>query len=127
MNTRHTGTCGERLVRDYLVGKGYAIVDCNLRVGNVEVDILAMHGNRIVVVEVKTRKAGHPDADFGIDRAKILRLARAGGNYVKLHNMPHEVQIDLVLVTVGIDDDFGSVEIEHLEDVALPPVRRHHR
>lgn len=125
MSTKSIGDRGEQLVFDFLVAKGYAIVDRNLRVGNVEVDILAMYGNRIVVVEVKTRKAGHLDSDFGIDRAKILRLARAGANYVKQKNLPHEVQIDLVLVTSG--DDFGSVEIEHLEDVALPPMRRHHR
>lgn len=119
--TKQIGSAGEQLAFETLAAKGYAIIARNARIGNVEVDILAQHGGRLVVVEVKTRGSGHLDANFGIDREKLLRLCRAGSNYVKMKNLPLEVQIDAVLITNHPD---GSVEVEHMEDIALPPRRR---
>jgi len=119
--TKQIGNKGEDLILEILTGKGYAIIGRNVRIGRVEVDILAQHGARLVVVEVKTRTEDHWDSNFGIDRAKILRLCRAGASFVKTRNLPFEVQIDLALVTNFND---GSIEVEHLEDVAMPPMRR---
>lgn len=104
-----------------LASKGYAIIGRNVIIGHVEVDILAMHGARVVIIEVKTRKDDHLDCNFAIDREKICRLCRAGANYVKINNLPHEVQIDAILITNHAD---GTVDVEHMEDIALPPRRR---
>lgn len=121
MTTKEIGDAGEQLAYEELTGKGYAIIDRNVHLGNVEVDILAQAGGRLVVVEVKTRGEEHLDERFGIDRQKLLRLCRAGASYVKSMNLPLEVQIDVILITNYRD---GRVEVEHLEDVALPPRRR---
>ncbi|MDE6513695.1 MAG: YraN family protein [Muribaculaceae bacterium] len=115
------GKAGEDLACELLTGKGYAIIRRNAIVGGVEVDIIAQHDSRLIIVEVKTRKADHWDTRFGIDREKILRLCRAGASYVKSQNLPLEVQIDAVLVVNNPD---GSQTIDHLEDIALPPRRR---
>lgn len=119
--TKYIGNEGETLACELLTGKGYAIVGRNVIIGRVEVDILAMNSNRIVIVEVKTRNEDHLDQNFGIDREKIYRLCRAGSTYVKMHNLPHEVQIDAILITNHAD---GSTDVEHIEDIALPPKRR---
>lgn len=120
-STKQIGNQGEELIMQLLAAKGYAIVGRNVIIGRVEVDILAIHGGRLVVVEVKTRREGHFDSNYGVDRAKVLRLCRAGASYVKTRNLPFEVQIDLALVTNFND---GHSEVEHLEDVAMPPKRR---
>lgn len=119
--TKNIGDSGEQLAYEELAAKGYAIIDRNARIGNVEVDILAQHGTRLVIVEVKTRRDDHLDVRFGIDREKILRLCRAGSTYVKMKNLPLEVQIDVILITNHPD---GTAEVEHLEDIAMPPRRR---
>lgn len=121
MTTKDIGNTGEQLATETLTAKGYAIIDRNLRIGNVEVDILAQLNNRIVIVEVKTRNEDHLDERFGLDREKLRRLARAGDSYVRLRNLPHEVQIDAVLITNFND---GHTEIEHIEDISMPPMRR---
>lgn len=121
MTTKEIGDAGEQLACEELTAKGYAIVDRNVRVGGVEVDILAQGAGRLVICEVKTRGAEHLDARFGIDRQKLLRLARAGASYVKMKNLPLEVQVDVVLVTNYPD---GRSEVEHLEDIMMPPRRR---
>lgn len=115
------GKTGEDLACDLLTGKGYAIIDRNTILGGVEVDILAQHDSRLVIIEVKTRKADHWDDRFGIDREKMRRLCRAGASYVKAKNSPLEVQIDAILI---INNPDGSQTIDHFEDIALPPRRR---
>lgn len=119
--TRDIGHQGEDLAVNVLTAKGYAIIDRNVIIGHAEIDILALKGNRIVIVEVKQRKDDHLDDNYGLDREKIRRLSRAGDSYVRARNLPHEVQIDAVLITTHAD---GTADIEHIEDLALPPMRR---
>lgn len=121
MNSTEIGRAGEELVAQHLAGRGYAIIGRNMNIGQIEVDILAMNATHLIVVEVKARKADHLDRDFAIDNAKIRRLCRAGASYVRTMNMPHEVQIDVALVTNHPD---GTATLEYLDDIALPPRRR---
>jgi putative endonuclease len=51
----------------------------NLRLGRLEIDVVARRGDLIVVVEVRTRGPGAWSSGFGsIDAAKRARLRRAG-------------------------------------------------
>ena len=66
------GKKGEQLAIDYLVKKGYKILDKNWRYLKAEVDIIAKKDSMIVAVEVKTRSSdyfGDPQ-DF-INKKKI--------------------------------------------------------
>lgn len=121
-NTTEIGKRGEQIAADYLVGQGYAIIGRNVVIARREVDILAMQGNKIVVVEVKTRKDDHTDDDFAIDRDKIWRLSRAADIYINSNNLPHEARIDAITILVHAD---GSHTLNHLEDITLPPLRRY--
>lgn len=121
LTTRAIGNRGEDLAAELLASKGYAIVDRNVRFGDVEIDIIAQFNSRLIIVEVKTRKHDHEDPHFALDRTKINRLARAGAAYIKARNIPLDLQIDAVLI-VNMPD--GTHTIDHLEDIALPPMRR---
>lgn len=116
--TSKLGIWGEELACQALIAKGYAIIARNTRIAHIEVDILAMHGNRIVVVEVKTRRDASFDPTFGINPDKVRRLARAGAAYVKAYKLPHEVQIDLIRITGTPDSHYT---IEHQPDAFMPP------
>jgi putative endonuclease len=66
-------------VADYLVERGFAVVAKNLRLGKLELDVVARRAELIVVVEVRTRGAGAWTSAFGsIDLAKRRRIRRAG-------------------------------------------------
>jgi putative endonuclease len=59
--------------------QGYAIVATNLRVGRLEIDIVARLGPVVAIVEVRTRGDGAWTTPFGsVDPGKRLRLRRAG-------------------------------------------------
>lgn len=115
------GVWGENLAVELLTAKGYAISARNIRCAGVEIDVVAMHGNRVVIVEVKTRRSADGDPTFGIDHAKIYRLARAGTAYLRQNNLPHELQIDIITVTGS--PETGHV-ITHVADAVVPPRRR---
>lgn len=114
------GNLGEQAAVDLLVGKGYSIVDRNWRCGRMEIDIVAQRGTRLAIVEVKTRADGClADPVEAVDRRKQLRMVRAATAYVEAHNLPHELQFDIIGVT-GTPDNF---KIEHLEDAFPPPLK----
>lgn len=117
---REFGIWGENLACELLISKGYAIVARNAKIGSVEIDIVAEHNNRIVIVEVKTRKTAEEDPLYGIDKRKISRLTRAAETYVRSRQLPHEVQIDLVFIT---GTPHGEYQIKHMEDAILPQWR----
>ena len=74
----HVGRQAERAAVQYLRAKGLEILECNLRLGYLEIDILAREGDQIVVVEVRTRGAGAWQSALGsIDRVKRKRLVKA--------------------------------------------------
>lgn len=119
--TKEIGGHGEAMARELLIAKGYAIVQTNAVVGRVEVDIIAQNAHRIVFVEVKTRRDDHLDDNFAIDSTKLQRISRAADTYIRSRNLPHEAQIDAILITNHPD---GTSSIDHLEDIYLPPLRR---
>ncbi len=113
------GAWGEDVAADYLIGKGYAIVDRNVRFGRNELDIVAMHAGRIVFVEVKTRRDDSFDPTVGITRAKMLHLSRAANSYVRAYDIPHEVQFDVILIT-GTPET--GAHVDHYPDAFFPPL-----
>ncbi len=115
-----TGQAGEQLAVDYLTSKGYAIHGRNVRIGHLEIDIIAMHANRIIFVEVKTRTAGSPHPLDAVTPRKIQRICTAADAYVRTYNIPHPVQFDIIAIIFHPD---STPEIEHIPDAFYPPLR----
>ncbi len=73
------GARAEALVAQWLSEEGYDIVATNLRVGELEIDIVARKGPVVAVVEVRTRGPTARTSPLGsIGHGKRLRLRRAG-------------------------------------------------
>jgi len=114
----NTGKWGEQAAYEHLVSHGYAIVGRNVRVGHAEIDIIAMKGNRIMFVEVKTRTAMLSDPLDAITGQKIKLLARAANSYLRSMNIMHYPQFDVITV-VG---EPGNFTLTHFEDAFMPPL-----
>lgn len=114
------GKWGEQVAREYLITRGYTIVKHDNREGHYEIDLIAIKGNRIVFVEVKTRIDGSFDPLDAITPQKIRRICSAANAYVIRYNYPHEVQFDVITV-VGSPD--ASYKVEHIPDAFQPPLR----
>lgn len=107
------GKKGEQLAVDYLIKKGYTIVQRNYRFQKAEVDIIAQIKDTLAIVEVKTRST----IDFGnsqdfVKPKQIQRLVKAVDEYVNLNKLNVEVRFDIIaIVRQG-----NSYNIEHLEN-----------
>lgn len=73
------GKRAEALVAAWLVEQGYDIVATNLRLGALEIDVVARKGPVIAVVEVRARGKTARTTPLGsVSKTKQLRLRRAG-------------------------------------------------
>lgn len=73
------GRAAEAAVVAYLQARGIEVVARNLRVGRLELDIVAREGRAIAVVEVRTRADSSWTSGFGsLDSEKRRRVRRAG-------------------------------------------------
>lgn len=114
------GRNAEYIARNYLVDKGYAIVDTNWRSGHKEIDIVARQGDVLVVVEVKARKYDSILApEDAVDMKKIRNLVHAAHSYVVSHCLDVDVRFDIVTITTSHD---GKTIIRHITDAFFPPV-----
>jgi putative endonuclease len=72
------GRLAETAVVAYLERQGAAVVATNLRIGRLEIDIVAREGPVILVVEVRTRGPGAWTRGFGsLAGEKRVRIRRA--------------------------------------------------
>ena len=55
----HLGEWGEELAKRHLQQQGYVIIDSDWKSGHRDIDIVAMDGDEVVLVEVKTRSNDH--------------------------------------------------------------------
>ena len=84
MRTRgETGRDAEALVAAKLASQGFAILGRNVRIGRLELDVIARRGGLVVICEVRSRRsAGIAEPWQTIDRAKIARIRRATAQWL---------------------------------------------
>lgn len=113
------GAWGENVAREYLVSRGYTVLDKNTHIGHKEIDVIAIKGIRMIFVEVKTRTSDIEDAIDAVDNKKIRRMVRAADAFMQRFTAPYEYQFDIIAIAVKPD---GTYELEHLSDAFFPPL-----
>ena len=107
MNRRAFGSEGERAACDYLKGKGWTIVDTNVRRGRGEIDVIAQRRGLTAFIEVKRRSSlryGQPAE--AVNREKQRRIATAASLYMQETGV-ERVRFDVIEILPG--------EIRHIE------------
>ncbi len=108
---------GEAAAARFLEGRGYRILARNFRVRGGEADLVALRGDLLVVVEVKTRtqtRFGPPEA--AVDARKARRVLRAGRIFARRHGISlSRLRGDVVAVVFPAEG--GEPQIRHHENV----------
>ena len=116
------GRLGEQLARDFLIAKGYQILEQNWVCGHKEIDIIAMDGKELVIVEVKTRRVQClVDPEETVDKLKQRFLIWAAESYVERNNLDVDVRFDIVAIVV---DKNNEHRIDHIENAFYPMLSR---
>jgi putative endonuclease len=106
------GIDGESYAARYLVGAGFMIVTCNWRCPAGEIDIIAMDGDTLVLIEVKTRTSrvfGAPyEAVTWVKAEKIRSLA-----VQYLRENPHRGSVRFDVISI-VKPKNCQPELEHI-------------
>ncbi|GAB3546527.1 YraN family protein [Arthrobacter tumbae] len=116
-NKDELGKRGEALAARYLEDAGLRIIDRNWRCTLGEIDLVAVDGATLVVVEVKTRSSeayGHPLE--AITPGKLERLYLLASRWARAHDLRFSgFRVDAVAI---VDGGAGQPVIEHLRAVS---------
>ncbi len=101
------GRKGEDRAADYLKRLGYRILERNYTMQSGEIDLIAMDGNEVVFVEVKTRtNDAYGPPEQAVNARKQQRMIKAALGYIKyrkLYQVP--CRFDVVAVSPGKTQD----------------------
>ncbi|MBK6949690.1 MAG: YraN family protein [Haliscomenobacter sp.] len=118
MASKHElGKRGEDIAAQYLLDKGYRILERNWRYKRAEVDLIAQEAEVLVFVEVKTRASerfGAPENFVG--RRKQAFLASAASFFCDQNAHAGEVRFDVISILFS-GKDFHTA---HLPDAFFP-------
>lgn len=103
MNTTTAGKYGEDLATKFLQKHGYKILERNFRIRGGELDIIAIDGQTLVYIEVKTRSShafGRPEESVNYWKLKFLQRAAKFYRAQRIYKfkLPDLERIDVVSV-----------------------------
>lgn len=114
-----SGIFGETIASKYLSSHGYIIVERNFRKRYGEIDIIALDGDTLVFVEVKTRRSNSfGEALEAITSSKIRKLIQSSYFYKHLHpNLPDSIRIDAISIALTADNTVK--ELKHIKNISM--------
>ena len=115
-NNKVTGEIGEQLACDFLLNKGFEILERNFRQNKTEVDIIAKLQNCLVIVEVKTRNSNLVNPENAVSKAKQKTLVEAALLYQESNQLTCEIRFDIIAIIKSKTE----TEILHFEDAFYP-------
>lgn len=107
------GKAGENLAREYLISKGYNILDTNYKNKIGEIDIIAFDKYILAFVEVKTRTSFKYGYAFeAVDRRKQRKIINTSILYIKYKNyIDTQIRYDIIEIYLT-----KNPKINHLEN-----------
>ena len=112
------GQWGERQARLYLEAEGYGIVAANFRCRAGEMDIVAIDGDELVFVEVKTRRGeAYGQAEESVTPVRAERLAAVAEEFLQSRSaFPYDSETPwrIDLVCVNLDSGGKLLNVNHI-------------
>jgi len=118
---RATGDSGEEKAVEYLVSKGYSILERNFNTKFGEIDIVARNpGGDIVFIEVKSVKKGSnilPEENITFH--KLRKLAKTVEMFMLARRISPDQRWQMDSISVVFDDASGGADIRHIENINI--------
>ncbi len=115
-----TGKTGETIAADFLIQKGFKIIDKNFHTRFGEIDLIATYKGKLIFIEVKLKvgdRFGTPEEM--INKAKIMQVKKTAQMYIlknpEIASKYPSYRVDAVCIVLNQDK---SVErITHYENL----------
>jgi len=110
---RLLGQEGEERAAQFLIQKGYRILERNYRTRSGEIDLIALHKDEVVFVEVKTRTSDSFGApELAVNSRKQRSMIKAALGYIKYKKI-HQVPCRFDVITVSAS---AGQTVEHIQN-----------
>ncbi len=109
MNTKTKGNLAEDKACEFLIQKGYKILNRNFYFKGGEIDIIALKNHTIHFIEVKSGSGFEPI--FNITPSKIKRIIKGANIYMQKNRLNNAFCIDAIIIKKDL--------IEHLKNLTL--------
>ncbi|HET8859038.1 YraN family protein [Marivirga sp.] len=111
MNTKKIGDRGEDLATKILESKGFEILERNYRFKRSEIDLIALHANVLIFIEVKALHSfNHGFPEERVNQAKIYKLMEAAENYIYAINWQKDIRFDILSINLNSPQDYLHIE-----------------
>ena len=111
MNTKKIGDKGELLANKILESKGYEVLERNYRFKRCEIDIIALHNNLLIFIEVKSLNSftyGYPEER--VNQAKIAKIMEAAENYIYSIKWNKDIRFYIIIINLNEPDKHLHIE-----------------
>jgi putative endonuclease len=107
------GKQGEEIATQYLIKKGYKVLETNWKSGKYEIDIIAQKCDFLSIIEVKTRS----NIDFGfpesfVNQKKMQNLIYAAHQYINDKGLDIGIRYEVIALT----KTGSNFQVEHFEE-----------
>ena len=114
MGNRETGLSGEERATQYLLEKGYEVLERNWRTKTGEIDIIAFKNDTIVFVEVKTLPNGTIDMiQRELNYQKRQRIIKTSKRFLLNHRQYSNSYIRYDVIVIDMP---GFERVYHIEN-----------
>lgn len=121
---RWFGRRAERAAAKHLRGKGYRILAANLDQPVGELDLLALQGDTLVAVEVRSTASGGTARPLeSVNAAKQKKITDSVTRFLQHRGLLGRVTVRFDIIAICWPPDAQTPEIQHVED-AFPAVGR---
>ncbi len=116
---RQLGDQGEKIAENFLVNKGFEILERNWSCREGELDLVTKKNKELVFVEVKTRKSEkYGTGAESVSDAKLEKILLACEKYLLKNQYSENTFWRVDVIVIGERDGFLQV-ISHLENVTV--------
>lgn len=114
-DNQNIGKIGEDLAANFLVKKGYQIIERNYRFSHGEIDIVAQLNETLVFVEVKTRNnLEYGEPEYAITKNKQRQIRKMAELYLYDKNISDtDCRIDVIAILLKKKTEY---KINHIEN-----------
>ncbi len=114
------GRRGEKLARRFIEKLGYRIIAQNYHCPAGELDLMALDGDEIVFVEVKTRRSEEAqDVEQAVNPTKRRQLTRVANYYLATNAAARKHPCRFDVVGIVWSDD-GDPQVRHILNAFRP-------
>ena len=117
MGNKEIGQNGEERATQYLLEKGYEIIERNYKTKSGEIDIIAKKAETVVFVEVKTLPQATPDMLSSVlNQQKLKRILKTSKRFLLNHRQYSNSYIRYDVIVLDMQ---GLPEVYHIENAFM--------